>query len=91
MALIIRRGFRAMLEAANAEIISLTAADAITGTPLYLPPESISDSEAADARSDLYSLGGVAYYLLTGHAVFEGGSVMDIIRQHVEAVPLLIL
>lgn len=67
---------------------TLTAADAITGTPLYLPPESISDSEAADARSDLYSLGGVAYYLLTGHAVFEGGSVMDIIRQHVEAVPV---
>lgn len=67
---------------------TLTAADAITGTPLYLPPESISDSEAADARSDLYSLGGVAYYLLTGHAVFESGSVMDIIRQHVEATPL---
>jgi hypothetical protein len=67
---------------------TLTAADAITGTPLYLPPESISDSEAADARSDLYSLGGVAYYLLTGHAVFESGSVMDIIRQHVEAAPV---
>jgi serine/threonine protein kinase len=66
---------------------TLTAADAITGTPLYLPPENLSDSEAADARSDLYSLGGVAYFLLTGHAVFEGGSVMDIIRQQVEAIP----
>ena len=36
----------------------LTAADSITGTPLYMSPESIEDADAADARSDLYSLGG---------------------------------
>ncbi len=67
---------------------TLTAADAITGTPLYLPPESIADSDRADARSDLYSLGGVAYFLLTGHPVFDKGSVMDIIRQQLEAAPM---
>ena len=68
---------------------SLTAADAITGTPLYLPPEAIQgDVEAADARSDLYSLGGVAYFLLTGQAVFEGGSIMDVIRLQVEGTPV---
>jgi tRNA A-37 threonylcarbamoyl transferase component Bud32 len=68
---------------------SLTAADAITGTPLYLPPEAIQgDVEAADARSDLYSLGGVAYFLLTGQAVFEGGSIMDVIRMQVEGTPV---
>jgi serine/threonine protein kinase len=68
---------------------SLTAADAITGTPLYLPPEAIQgDVEAADVRSDLYSLGGVAYFLLTGHAVFEGGSIMDIIRLQIEGTPV---
>jgi len=67
---------------------TLTAADAITGTPLYLPPESIQDTDQADARSDLYSLGGVAYFLLTGHPVFEGPGVMDIIRQHVEVKPV---
>ena len=67
---------------------SLTAADAITGTPLYLPPEAIQDVDGADARSDLYSLGGVAYFLLTGHAVFEGGGIMDIIRLQVEGTPV---
>jgi hypothetical protein len=67
---------------------TLTVADAITGTPLYLSPESIEDGDSADKRSDLYSLGGVAYFLLTGHPVFEGGGVMDIIRQHVEGTPV---
>jgi len=67
---------------------ALTAADAITGTPLYLPPESIADSDASDARSDIYSLGAVAYFLLTGHPVFESNSVMDIIRQHLDAEPV---
>jgi hypothetical protein len=67
---------------------SLTAADSITGTPLYLPPESIQDSDRSDVRSDLYSLGGVAYFLLTGHPVFETGGVMEIIRQHVEGTPV---
>ncbi len=68
---------------------SLTAADAITGTPLYLPPEAIQgDVEVTDARGDLYSLGGVAYFLLTGHAVFEGGSIMDVIRLQVEGTPV---
>jgi len=67
---------------------SLTAADAITGTPLYLPPESVQDPDRADARSDLYSLGAVGYFLLSGRPVFESGSIMDIIRQHVEAKAL---
>jgi serine/threonine protein kinase len=67
---------------------TLTAADAITGTPLYLPPESIQDTDRADERSDLYSLGGVAYFLLTGHPVFEAGGVMEIIRKQVEDLPM---
>jgi eukaryotic-like serine/threonine-protein kinase len=67
---------------------TLTAADSITGTPLYLPPESIQDTDRADARSDLYSLGGVAYFLLTGRPVFEGAGVMEIIRQQVQDVPV---
>jgi hypothetical protein len=67
---------------------TLTAADVITGTPLYLPPESIQDTDRADERSDLYSLGGVAYFLLTGHPMFEAGGVMEIIRKQVEDLPV---
>jgi eukaryotic-like serine/threonine-protein kinase len=66
----------------------LTAADSITGTPLYLPPETIQNPDSADSRSDLYSLGAVGYFLLTGHPVFEGGNVLEIIRQHVESQPV---
>jgi serine/threonine protein kinase len=62
----------------------LTAANTITGTPLYLPPECIQDPESADARSDLYSLGGVGYFLLTGHPPFEANSVLEVIRRQVE-------
>jgi serine/threonine protein kinase len=66
----------------------LTAVNSITGTPLYLPPECIQDPESADARSDLYSLGGVGYYLLTGRPPFEATSVLEIIRRQVEDIPV---
>jgi hypothetical protein len=67
---------------------TLTAADAITGTPLYIAPETIEDSEGSDARSDLYSLGAVGYFLLTGRPVFDTGGIMEIMRAHVQSVPL---
>ena len=51
---------------------TLTTADhVITGTPAYLAPEGAEGGGAVDARSDLYSLGCVAYWLLTGTLVFE--------------------
>src|SRR5262249_39624731 len=65
----------------------LTATDTITGTPLYMSPETIQDPEKVDARSDLYSLGAVAYYLLTGRTVFEANTVLEIVRMHVESSP----
>ncbi|HMC95456.1 MAG TPA: serine/threonine-protein kinase, partial [Polyangia bacterium] len=42
------------------------ATDAITGTPLYMAPEAISRPDTVDGRSDLYAIGAVAYFLLTG-------------------------
>jgi tRNA A-37 threonylcarbamoyl transferase component Bud32 len=67
--------------------MALTSTNVITGTPLYLAPEAITAPESVDLRSDLYSLGAVAYFLLTGTTVFTGASLMDICRKHVDLAP----
>jgi eukaryotic-like serine/threonine-protein kinase len=59
---------------------------ALVGTPLYLAPEAIRSS-AADARSDLYSVGAVAYFLLTGRHVFEGATVIEVCGHHLHTPP----
>lgn len=66
---------------------NLTSAGGMTGTPLYLPPEAITAPEEVDARSDIYAIGAVGYFLLTGKPVFEGRNVLEIVRQHAEATP----
>ena len=58
--------------------IEHTVADAIPGTPPYIAPERLSDPRNIDCRSDLYSVGAVAFNLLTGKPLFEGNSSMDI-------------
>jgi serine/threonine-protein kinase len=55
----------------------------IVGTPMYLAPESFADPGLLDGRADLYALGAVAYFLLTGTVVFGGNSVMEACRHHV--------
>lgn len=59
----------------------------LCGTPLYMPPEAIADPRTVDARSDLYSLGAVAYFLLTGTPVFSGETVNEVLRQHLREAP----
>jgi serine/threonine-protein kinase len=59
----------------------------VIGTPGYMAPE-IALGAAVDGRSDLYSLGCVAYYLLTGRQVFEGDTVMQVFAQHLQASPI---
>lgn len=65
----------------------LTSAGGMTGTPLYLPPEAITAPEEVDARSDIYAIGAVGYFLLTGTPVFDGRNVLEIVRQHAESTP----
>jgi serine/threonine-protein kinase len=65
-----------------------TGEHVITGTPLYLSPEAIVSSSGADARSDLYSLGAVGYYLVTGQNVFTGTSVVEICGHHLHTPPV---
>jgi eukaryotic-like serine/threonine-protein kinase len=61
---------------------ALTRENGLTGTPLYIAPESISSPETVDGRSDLYSLGAVAHFLLTGEPVFGGKSVVEVCAAH---------
>ena len=62
-----------------------TGAGLTPGTPAYMAPEMILD-EVVDGRADLYALGCVAYFLLTGQLVFEGGGLQVIARHLREAV-----
>ncbi len=53
----------------------LSEAGQIMGTPLFMSPEQATGRPGVDGRSDLYSLGAVAYYLLTGRPPFEGSGI----------------
>jgi serine/threonine-protein kinase len=57
------------------------------GTPAFMAPELIAEGDV-DWRADVYSLGCVAYYLLTGQLVFEGDTAMKMFLQHLQEPPL---
>ncbi|HWL41068.1 MAG TPA: serine/threonine-protein kinase [Gemmatimonadaceae bacterium] len=57
------------------------------GTPAYLAPE-MALGENVDGRADIYALGCVAYYLLTGHVVFEAETTFQLIAKHLQSEPV---
>ncbi len=67
--------------------VSLTQGDVIAGTPLYLSPEAITAPDAMDARADLYSLGAVGYFALTGTHVFDGRTAVEVCAKHLHEAP----
>ena len=64
----------------------LTAPNTLAGTPAYLSPETAL-GEPVDHRSDLYSCGCVAYWMLTGRRLFETQSPMQMIAHHIQTPP----
>jgi serine/threonine-protein kinase len=64
----------------------LTAPEAMSGTPAYISPE-MAAGEPVDGRADIYALGCVGYYLLTGTLVFQGENAMQLILKHIQAEP----
>jgi len=68
--------------------VMLTAPNATAGTPAYMAPEMVLGTTRVDHRADIYALGCVAYWLLTGRLVFEAPNAMQVMIQHANAVPL---
>ncbi len=68
----------------------LTGTGEMLGTPGFIAPEQITDSQQADIRADIYSLGCTLYYLLSGEAPFSNLSLMEVLRAHrsLDARPL---
>jgi serine/threonine-protein kinase len=66
----------------------VTMDDSTPGTPAYMAPETILGDADVDRRADVYALGCVAYYLLTGELVFEADTSMKMLLQHLHAQPV---
>ncbi|HEV8453627.1 MAG TPA: serine/threonine-protein kinase [Gemmatimonadales bacterium] len=64
-----------------------TAAGLTPGTPAYMAPE-MALGEVVDGRADLYALGCVAYFLLTGQLVFEAANGLQLIAKHMQDAPV---
>src|SRR5688500_1621901 len=66
---------------------TLTRFGAVVGTPHFMSPEQASDRGAIDARSDIYSLGVMAYTMLAGRLPFEGTTAADVLTRHLTQEP----
>jgi serine/threonine-protein kinase len=66
----------------------LTSDHTTTGTPAYMAPETILGHGDVDRRADVYSVGCVAYYLLTGQLVFPTSTPMQTLVDHVHTPPV---
>jgi serine/threonine-protein kinase len=66
----------------------LTADNAVSGTPGYMAPEQLLGKGPLDARVDVYAVGCLAYWLVTGELVFSGESVMETMVHHIRENPI---
>jgi serine/threonine protein kinase len=72
----------------NREATMLTAPDSTTGTPAYIAPEMVRGDRVADHRVDIYMVGCVGYWLLTGRLVFQAPNAIQMMYQHANATPV---
>jgi serine/threonine protein kinase len=72
----------------NQDKLTLTGEGGFVGTPSFMSPEAIKNSSRNDPRSDIYSVGALGYYLLTGKYVFEADSVLAIYEKQLTTLPV---
>jgi eukaryotic-like serine/threonine-protein kinase len=84
---LVKVGKQSSLHFADTQTL-MTSEQKTTGTPAYMAPEVILGEATVDRRADVYALGCVAYYLLTGQLVFEADTPMKMLLQHVQAEPI---
>jgi tRNA A-37 threonylcarbamoyl transferase component Bud32 len=77
-----------LVKSLDAEGVELTMGEATLGTPLYMSPEAVEHPNAVDARSDLYSLGAVGYFLVTGQPLFDWLTLGEVLMHQVKDMPL---
>jgi serine/threonine-protein kinase len=66
---------------------NITQANAVVGTPHYLAPEAISSPDEVGPASDVYALGAIGFFLVTGREVFTGQSVVEVCAKHLKDAP----
>jgi eukaryotic-like serine/threonine-protein kinase len=66
----------------------LSQAEGMAGTPQYMAPEAFTAPDDLDPRVDLYALGAVGYFLVTGADVFAGKTVVEIAGHHMHSAPV---
>ncbi len=66
----------------------MTATNALLGTPAYIAPESVTAPDQVGPAVDLYALGAVGYFLVTGMRVFDGVNAVEICAKHVTTAPV---
>ncbi|MEX2179231.1 MAG: serine/threonine-protein kinase [Gemmatimonadaceae bacterium] len=72
----------------RAGLETLTQTGVIVGTPHYMSPEQGSGDRDIDGRSDIYSLGVMAYRMATGRLPFEGSALREVLVQHATRAPI---
>jgi serine/threonine protein kinase len=80
-------GLAKWLDDESPQAVMLTAPDVTSGTPAFMPPE-MALGEKVTHQADLYALGCVGYWLLTGQLLFKADSAMRMIFQHVQDRPV---
>jgi serine/threonine-protein kinase len=84
---IIDFGFARLFPRGSPKAQSINARGSLVGTPEFMAPEQARDVHAADARSDIYSLGCTFYFVMSGKLPFAGETPVDTLMAHTETTP----